>query len=245
MSPINQLIFSKSSSVQYPIPTANVIGFWSFSTSLNSNIGGYTSTVYNSAASIQSSVKKWSTYSGALEMQPIASSSSGLRLSSSSDWSWNGVNRTLEFWIYPISNGIVNVGRIYTMGDRQDNICNMLERNDTNSYLYLRTNSSFIQLSATMSQNSWHWVVLSKSGSQLKIFLNGTLIYTGSNGAGDGYTGDGNSFHLGCDYDTGYGAAPRYCVGAYYQDVVFYNSTQFHSLGSLTIPTSSATSRLV
>ena len=227
------------------ILTASVVGFWPFKDDLNADIGSHTTTAYGGVTSIQSSVKKWSDYSNSLLMSGSTSTSTGLRLSSATNWTWAS-GKTLEFWIYPINSG-TTPGRMVTWGNREDNACFLIERDNTNGTLYGRTNLSYVQLGTQVTTlNGWNWIVVSRSGTEIKVFLNGILSYTNANGfGGDGYTSDGQYFHILGDYDTGYGSDPAFSRNGYAQDVIVYNATPFHNLSSIDIPTISTTSRIV
>lgn len=235
-----------SESAFYPITTASVVGFWPFSSSINASIGSHTTTDFGSVTTIQSSVKKWSTYSNALLISGVASYGYGLRLSNATNWTWAS-GKTLEGWVYPISppNAGNELGRLFVWGDRQDNVCFLFDRNSADGSGRLRTNSGYVTVSGNIIANTWNWIVISRSGTEMKIFINGTLSYTGADGDGGGYTSDGTYFHLSCDYDTGYGSSPRYPSNAYWQDVIVYNSAPFHSMSSITLPTVSTTSRIL
>lgn len=230
-------------SITYPISLTSIRGFWSFNGSLNSNNGGYTSTEYTGggdSVSLTTTTVKWPSYGSAFQSTQIDANNTGLRLSNATNWTFPDPG-TLEMWMYPTSTS----GRIFIMGNRQDNICVLLDY-DTNRQLVMRTNSSYTVLSNSvlLNMNAWNWIVVSRNSNALKVFLNGQLAFSNSNGVGDGWTTDGNYFHIAADYDTGYGDYPRYPKTMTIQDLVVYNTAPFASLNSLDNPTVSTTTRI-
>lgn len=228
------------------IATASVVGFWPFNSSINATIGSHTTTDYGSVTTIQSSVKKWSTYSNSLLVSGSNSSGIGLRLSAATNWTWAS-GKTLEAWVYPISppSAGTELGRLFGWGDRQDNVCFQVDRIVADGTSRLRTNSGYVTVNGNISANTWNWIVISRSGTEMKVFINGGLQYTGANGDGTGYTSDGQYFHLSSDYDTGYSSNPSFPNNAYWQDVIVYNATPFHTMSSIDLPNISATSRII
>jgi hypothetical protein len=242
-------VSSTSSTGNATITTASVVGFWPFKDDLNADIGSHTTTAYGGVTSIQSSVKKWSDYSNSLLMSGSASTSTGLRLSSATNWTWAS-GKTLEMWFYPIDPpNVTNTtpGRFVVWGDRGDNVCFMVDRDTTDGTLYGRTNVTYVQLGTEATVlNSWNWIVVSRSGTEIKVFVNGILSYTNANGfGGNGYASDGQYFHILGDYDTGYGSNPAFSRNGYAQDVIVYNEIPFHSMSSIDLPTISTTDRIV
>jgi len=235
------------SSQNITINSADVRAFWPFSTSISPSIGGDTYQNFNNVASLQSTTKKWAGYSNALKIIHIAGDNSGLRLSTATNWTWSQPNMTAEGYFYINSSEPGPIGRVFGWGNRQDNICYSVDIypdttvNGRTNYTYGQLNASYL-----VPKDEWVWFVQSKSGSETKVFINGVLIYTGANGFfNNGYTSDGQYFHLACDYDSGYGPNPRYPGSSYWQDIVVYNASPFHNLNSLTVPTIPTSNRIV
>jgi hypothetical protein len=222
------------------ISTSSVKGVWTFDTSLNASVGSHSTTTYGNFGGIQTSIKKWPGYSGSFKSNTVGViAANGVRLSSATNWQFEN-GQTLEFWYYPVDAGV-----LFTMGDRRDNICTQIGI-DSNGQVFIRTNSSGVNGSSSgFLPNSWNWIVISRVGTELKIFINGVLTGTFANGDGGGYTTDGQYLHIAADYDSGYGDFPIVPKASYFQDVAIYRQTPFHSLNNFGVPTTPIAQRIV
>ena len=231
-----------SPGVQYKIDPLTIQGAWTFATSENATYGGHTTLDYNNVGTIQPYVRKWSQYPGALSTQRLDLDASGMRLSAATNWVMAN-EQTIEMWVYPEYSG--NLGRLFTWGNRQDNACTLIDRNTSTGQLLVRTNTALASTSGYAPYGQWSWVVLSKRGSELRMFVNGIQVYYNTNGDGGGYTTDGRYFTLGADWDSGYMDAPRFSGAAYWQDVIVYNAAPFHSMSTIPVPTMPLTDRII
>lgn len=236
---------SAYSQANVAISSASIHGVWTFNTSKNSNIGGYTTTDYSSTSSLDSTLKVWPSYSNSLKITQYDANYAGATLDQGSSWVINSPS-TLEFWVYNKTVATYQGGRAFVWGNRSDNICTILDINNDGS-MNMRTYSSFpsVAPAGSVPVNTWSWIVISRSGNELKVFVNGVQTYVGSNGDGGGYTSDGSWFTIGADYDSGYVNAPRYSSPRNFQDIAVYNAAPFHNLNNFGVPNTPITNRIV
>jgi hypothetical protein len=222
------------------ISTSSIKGVWTFDTSLSASAGSHTTTTYGDFGGVQTSVKKWPGYSGSFKSNTVGGTgANGVRLSSATNWQFEN-GQTLEFWYYP-----VDFGRLFNMGNRQDNVATLIDAG-SDGRIYVRTNVGSVGTPVgTFNLSSWNWIVISRVGTELKVFSNGVLKATFANGDGGGYTSDGQYLHIAADYDTGYRDAPIGPTASYFQDVAIYRQTPFHSLDNFGVPTNTIMQRIV
>lgn len=103
--------------------------------------------------------------------------------------------QTLDAWFYETDNSnyravIVNGGSSTRSGSMY------LVSGSLNAIYY--NNIGGQTLSASWSLNTWNHLVLTDDGTNLKMYLNGNLVYSGTNGTG----ALGNSLHFGVGYNS-------------------------------------------
>ncbi len=165
------LVFSISFSIaQLPayVPTDSLVAWFPFNGNAydysgnNNHLTNYGASLtndrfnnYNSAYNVQS-------YSGLRKTTPIS----------------NGVNVTYSFWVYASSSGANIIAE--TNSPLTSNGLNCLIQNYIPKICTQGVAANVTNATATIGQNTWYFIVLTKQGTQFKLYINGILTSQGS-----------------------------------------------------------------
>jgi hypothetical protein len=162
----------------------------------DSSTNGFT--VTKSGSVIQGSFSpygdNWSNYFGAA--QSVVASNSAIAMGSG-DW-------TLEFWVCfnAVNNGTIKYLFDWRTGSDTSN--SFLAQESNNSWTYWNASGSGISsglTSSTFSVGTWHHVALSRNGSTLRFFVDGTNVGSPT----DSTTYDSSTITIGNRYTGSYG----------------------------------------
>jgi hypothetical protein len=170
------------------------------STTFTDEVSG-TTWARTGTAAISTAQAKFGTSSGLFPAGTI--DSSGITASAGTKWSFPG-DFTVEAFIYPITGAPSNQACcIFQAGNSSTNNTGGLSFALQNYQLRVSAAfvANYIQGAITLSQNTWHYVGVKRSGTTLSTWVDGTMdksvtnsaTFSPSNGASiKGYVGGGN-----------------------------------------------------
>ncbi len=132
-------------------------------------------------AQISTSVKKWGTGSLAFD-----GTGDGLLLPASPFYDFKDQNFTVEGWVYIAGNSVLDgssrrYANIFSVSSSSGFVFNFVIKGDsttTGTGLEIYNGTNIVGVTGTVSQNAWNHLAVSKSGSSVYFFLNGTQMGT-------------------------------------------------------------------